>query len=100
MSWLQTEFVGHLPTLRQVVPWGVKPSTQTQVAVSLTIFNTEFYGQTILVQALVVSSHLKPVSQRHCVLSLFGDAFNGHYWQVLLIEIDFVLQTQVLLSKT
>lgn len=66
----------------------------------MTIFKTEFYGQTIFVQALVISSHLKPVSQRHCVFSLFGDAFNGHYWQVLLIEIDFVLQAHVLFSKT
>lgn len=73
---------------------------QTHVVVSLATFKTEFSGQTIFVQVLLTSSHLKPVSQRHCVFYLFGDALNGHYWHVLLIEIDFVLQTQTLFSKT
>jgi len=34
------------------------------------------------------------------VLSLLGDEFIGHYWQTLLIEIDFELQMHFPLSIT
>jgi len=34
------------------------------------------------------------------VLSLLGDEFIGHYWQTLLIEIDFELQMHFPLSMT
>lgn len=78
LSWLHIEFKGHFTTLAQIDPWGVKPSLQTQDDVSFTILRIEFYGQTIFMQVLLVSSHLKPLSQRHDNLSLFGDEFKGH----------------------
>lgn len=77
----------------------MNPSLQIQVDVRLTTWRAEFSGQTIFVHAFIISSHLKPLSQLQRVFSKFGDEFKGHYWQVLLIEIDFELQTHVLLTK-
>ncbi len=53
----------------------------------------EFSGQTIFVQHLDASSHLKPSLQLQRVLFLFGDELTGHSWHTLLIKIVLGEQT-------